>query len=399
VEYLVDIIPYEDEARLRETVNLMENLPLFEEEVILLSEYLEKPYKEEKPLDKIVEKRVELDKLKVNLEQLASKIGKEKKDVARRKLMKNQYWRYSLEDLTRGKLENAYLDYFEMVPKLINKFEKESAVTLIVGTAILMHLQSYSVGKSKFYEMLTKLEQYKSNIEDLPEIELMKELFFLLENDFHDLFKLGLELLTEKLVLFEPEIEIMNKLRPELTEKVEEAREAFTREELGKRNRLQIQLDQDISILKQMRGDVYRESDELLSKRTPMRKRYYNKIIEFLKEENFKEAGDEYFELAKNMIRRKDLQTASLMVLLHGLSYIKANQPLKRIQANVNAFLDLLGLNKRLIQETFYIRCIRFIILVKLNEVDKYLIQIQDLLDALPIFEEEKPLLNIAEQI
>jgi hypothetical protein len=399
VEYLVNIIPFEDVIRLNETVNLMESLPLFEEEMQFLYNYLGKTFKKEKSIETIVKKSLELDKLKVGIEQVASKIIKEKKDIARRKLMKNQYWRLSLEDLALGKLEDAYLDYFETIPKLIEKFEKEAAVSLIVGTAILMNYQDSLAGKKKFFEMLTKLERFKSNIEKLPEIILMKELFFLLDNDLNDLFEFGLDLLIENLVLFEPEIEILNKLKPKETEVIDEDKEILTREDLGKISKLQIQLDQDLTILKQMRGDVYREREDFLNKRTPMRKRYYNRIIELLNDEKFKEAGDEYFELAKNMVRRQDLQTASLMMLLHGLSFLKANQSLQIIRSNIEVFLESLGLNKRLFEETFYIRCIQFIIFVKSNKIDKYLIQIQDLLDVLPIFEEEKALINIINKV
>ena len=398
VDYIVNIISFEDEIRLNETIALIESLPLFEEEIQLLYTYLGKPYEKEKTIETIMEKTLELDKLKIEIERYGSEISKEKKDIARRKLMKNQYWRIALEDLSKGKLENAYKDYYDTIPKLIEKkFEKEAAISLIVGTAIIMVIQNFSKGKDKFYETLTKLERFNSNIEDLPELKLVKELFFLLDNQMNDLYEYGLDLLIERLVLFEPEIDILNKLRPKEKEDLIEDQEILTREDLGKISKLQIQLDQDLAALKQMRGDVYRERMDFLNKRKPMRRRYYNKIIELLDDGKFKEAGQEYFELAKSMVQRKDLQTASLMMLLHGLSLLKAQQPLQDIRSDIKKFLDLLGLNKKLIQETFYIRCIEFIVFVKLNKVDKYLIQIQDLLEAIPIFEEEQILVNISE--
>ena len=402
VEYLVSILPFENNLWIRDTVDLMESLPLFEEEMQLLYSYLGKVYDKEQPIEKIAEKSLELEKLKDELEQYASEISKEKKDIARRKLMKNQYWRIPLEDLSNGKLKDAYLDYFETIPRIIEKFEKEAAVSLIIGTAILVSYQGFSVGKDEFYEMLTKIERFKSNIEKLPEIKLMKELFFLVENDLNDLFEYGLDLLIEKLVLFEPEIALLNKLRPKESKEIDEEREQLTREDLGKINKLQIQLNQDFAILRQKRGDVYRERNDFLNKRTPMRKRYYNNVIDLLNEKSFKKAGEEYYQLANSMVKRKDLQTASLMMLLYSLSYIKANQSLQTIQIDLNTFLDSLGLNKRLIQETFYIRCLQFLIFVKFNFVksnnfDRYLIQIQDLLDVLPLFEEEQPLIKITE--
>ncbi len=395
-DYLVNIIPFEDDIRIKETVSLMVNLPLFEEELKLLYDYLGKSYEKEKSVEKVTERSLEITKIKDDLDQYAFRIIKEKKDIAKRKLMKNQYWRMALEDLTNNKLENAYLGYYETIPKLIEKFEHEAAISLIVGTAILINFKNLAIGKSQFYERLTKLERFKSNIEKLPEIKLIEELFFLLENEMTDLFVYGLNLLIERLVLFEPEIEIIKKLIPK-KEKVDEEQERMTREDLGKISKLQVKLNQDLAILKQMRGDVLREKQDFLTRRNPMRKRYYQNVIDSLSMKSFKEAGDEYFKLAQSMANRKDLQTASLMMLLHGLCFLKGNQSLYTIQLNISSLLDSLGLNKRLIQETFYIRCIRIILEAKINKMDKYLQQIQDLLDVLPLFEEERELITIIE--
>jgi hypothetical protein len=399
LEYLVDIMSIEDDILLKESVNLMESLPLFEEEMQLLYKYLGKTYKKENALEHSEERTLDLDQLKTELENYVSQITKEKKDIARRKLMKNQYWRLSLEDLSNNRLESAYLDYFDTILNLLEKkFEKEAALSLIVGTAILINNKNITIGKNKFYEKLTKLERSKSDIEKLPEVKLMKELLFLLDNEMNELANYTLTQLIEKLVLFEPEVNILEKIKPKKKTELEEQQEKVTREDLGKKSKLQIKLDQDLAILKQMRGDIFRERQDFLSKRNPMRKRYYSNVIEYLNKEDFSKAGEEYLSLAQSMVKRKDLQTASLMVLLHGLSYLKENQSIQKIESNINSFLDSLGLNKRLIQETFYIRCIKFILFVKVNKVEKYLIQIQDLLEVLPLFEEEKALIALSEQ-
>ncbi len=66
------------------------------------------------------------------------------------------------------------------------------------------------------------------------------------------------------------------------------------------------------------------------------------------------------------------------------------------IRSNINKFLGSMGLNKKLVEDTYYILCIDFILDVISNKRDKYLSKIRELLDILPIFEEEKQLIEIA---
>ncbi|MFX1269691.1 MAG: hypothetical protein ACFFAK_17160, partial [Promethearchaeota archaeon] len=58
-------------------------------------------------------------------------------------------------------------------------------------------------------------------------------------------------------------------------------------------------------------------------------------------------------------------------------------------------FLDSLGLNKRLVEDTFYIRCINFILDVIENKLDRFLPQINEMLEILPLFDEENKLKKI----
>ena len=50
---------------------------------------------------------------------------------------------------------------------------------------------------------------------------------------------------------------------------------------------------------------------------------------------------------------------------------------------------------KRFVEDTYYIRCIDFILDVISNKMDKYLSKINGLLEMLPLFEEEKQLIEI----
>ena len=128
-----------------------------------------------------------------------------------------------------------------------------------------------------------------------------------------------------------------------------------------------------------------------------MKKRYYSHILELLEIKNFKNAGEKYLELAYTLTKRKDLETSSLMMLLHGLTLLKSGEPLKSIKNNLNNYLNSLGVNKKLVEETFYIMLILFLIEVKIYNFDKYLHKIKEMLEILPLFEEERVLIEIEE--
>ena len=82
------------------------------------------------------------------------------------------------------------------------------------------------------------------------------------------------------------------------------------------------------------------------------------------------------------------------MVLLHGLALIIAEKPLSEVKFNIKSYLNSLGLNKKLLEDTYSIRCIEFIIDIISHNVEKYLPSIQKILEILPLFEEEETLIN-----
>jgi hypothetical protein len=111
----------------------------------------------------------------------------------------------------------------------------------------------------------------------------------------------------------------------------------------------------------------------------------------------FKEASIKYLELANRLSKRKDFGMSSLMVLCHGLALLKSGESLKIIKKSVKQFLDNLGINKRLVEETFYIMLILFLIDIRLFDFDGYLLKTKEMLEILPLFKEEKTLIEIEE--
>jgi len=391
LEYIIEIEKLEDIIKFKEALQYVEHLALFDEELDLLYELLDKSKKSPDSEDTELLKREK--KVKIIIE-LGKQISKEKKDIAKRKLMKNQYWKISYEDLCNGKLEEAGNEYNNTISKLLEKrFFKQATVSLIIATLIMGKNKNVSLAKSYLYEQLTRYSKYKEDFGDLPEIQILSELFFALENKDDEQIDLCLKILTEKLVLFDCEIDLLKSFVPkEQQHEVEDVR--MSREELAKEKKLNIQLDQNFGIIQKKMPDVRREQQEHLKKRSFMKNRIYTDVITLLENNSFKDAGIEYLKLAYTLSKRKNFESSSLMVLLHGLALIVAKEPLKEIRININSYLSSLGLNKKLLEGTYPIRCIEFLLNVISHNVEKYLPTIKELLDILPLFEEEKKIID-----
>lgn len=389
IEYLIDLNKIK-KIFLMDYVNFFEILPLFKEEEIFIEKDKSKELREEIPISSI-----EMDNLKEKIVNLADKIQLEKSDIAKRKLMRDQYWRYALEDLSNKRYYVAAIDdYLNVIPQLMEKkFYKQTAVSLIIGCLLIIKGRDIKSAKSSFYENLSRLEKYKSPIEDLAELKLIKELFFAMENDLKEITKIILTTLIHKLALFDQESDYISSLLPEEVAPQQEI--AISREELGKKTIDLLQREQNLANLKQNLPDIRREKEDVLKIRTALRRYYYKDIISALEDDNLKLAGDLYYDLAKSASEKNDYTTTSLLILLHGLALIKNKDPITNIKSSIDKFLNSLGLNKRAVEKTFYIKCINFILDVVINKLDKYIAPINEMLQVLPLFEEENKLKQI----
>ena len=394
VEYILDIEKLGDHIKLQESLEFVENLPLLDEEITLLYETLGKSIKTLEPED--IEREIATIEYKKDyIYELASNIPKEKKEIAKRKLMKNQYWKLALEDLSNKKFEIAADEYKEIISKLLEKkYLRQAALSLIIQTSLIIKINNVSIAKRNYSNIIAKYRDSNPEFEALPETKILNELLLALESGHLNLINACIDLLIEKLVLFDPEISLLKSIKQEEL-KSEPIEDKLSREELGKKREFEIVIAQKYSKLQQKMGDVRRENPEFLKQRNAMKKRYYKDIIPLLEIESFKEAGLEYFKLAQSLAQRRDLRTSSLMVLFHGLALIKAKEPVQKIWLNIRNFLDSLGFNKKLVEDTYYILCIDFILDVISNKRDKYLPKIKELLEILPLFGEERHLIEI----
>ncbi|MFX1599164.1 MAG: tetratricopeptide repeat protein [Promethearchaeota archaeon] len=352
-----------------------------------------------KEKDSIIEKRAQ-----------EARIDKEN-DMKERKGLKRGYFKDGLSFLTTQQYEEALEIYKNTMKRLnLTKKYKLAGISLAIASLILMN-------QNKFEDAKTLLEKTKKELSGLG--KLFSEAFAvtLIEyvidlKSFQDekKFKEALDYFKD-LPLFEEELRLLSELRGEeyqeeeksettvemLTKQKEilegEIKEMLSREEYGKYSKLLIEFEQSFAKLQAKSVDARRDKEIILKKRTPMRKRYYSPILELLESQKFREGAKKYLELAYTFAKRKDLEISSLMVILHGLTLLKAGDPLKLIKNNIEVYLDSLGINKKLAEETFYIMLLLFLIDIKLYNFDKFLPKIKEMLEIIPLFEEEKILL------
>ncbi|UCC19714.1 MAG: hypothetical protein JSV62_00105 [Promethearchaeota archaeon] len=395
IEYVIDLMTFQDEEKYKESLHFFEILPLFEEELLLLYDLMGKEYQIEGQRGRTVEMFTKLKEIQRDIKNLAEYIEKETHSVKQREVIKNQYWRLILDDISNGKMLSASTGYFESISKLKKEgYIKPAATSLILGSMILIKEEGVKTAEEEFRN---HLNQNKSDLNNLPEIKIMKYLFPAIKNDEKIVINLIVDLFIERLVLFEPEIQILRNIAGEDISEEDQIKEMLTREEFGEYTKFQVEIDQRYGKLQAKAVDARRDNETMIKKRKPMRKRYYTPIIELLESKNFKGAADKYLQLAYSFSKRKDLESSSLMVILHGLSLLKANESLKQIKNNVNMYLKSLGVNKKLVEETFYIMLFMFLIDVILYNFDQYLPKIKESLEILPLFEEEEILIDIRE--
>ncbi|TFG29456.1 MAG: hypothetical protein EU532_03190 [Promethearchaeota archaeon] len=394
IEYIIDLEKLQEEEKLIEALSFMENLPLFDEEIKVLYEILGRELVEEE----IPEFEIgigEIAKIRSEINKLAKKIVIEKQEFTKRKMMRRDYWNKAIEELSSNKLPEASSFYFDSYHKLIDKkFYPHAAVGLILGSMVLIKTKDFFNAKTIYENKLNEYPIIKSDLKALPEIGFMDYVFLAYENNIQELIELTVDILSNQLMLFEPEINFLKSLAgQEIIETGE--KEALTRKDRVDLSTLLVELGQDIGTLQQKMGDVRSENEDILKKRKAMKRRYYDEILKLLKNEDFTEASNKYLQLADTFIKRKDLQSGALLILLYGLALLKAKEGLAKIDIKINSYLESLGLNKALIQETYYVSLLLLIITILVENLDDYKSKYQPFLKILPLFEEEKPLTEI----
>ena len=342
---------------------------------------------EEKKKAEILKERLSIIKSKAQ-EALLDR----EKEFKERKGLKRVYFEEALNFLKNQEFDKAREIYRNNIVRF-NKVKKYNlaGVSIVLVSLILMKQgktdristilnetkkELSSLGKLISESFPVKLIEYIIELEKLKDEPKLKKAISYIEN----------------LPLFEEELEFLyDYLGKDYKKEVKREKSIEQVEDL----KFKIEIDQRFAKIKSKTVDIRREKSDFYNKRKAMRKRYYFDVLGLLEIKEFKKAGKKYFDLAITISKRQDYNTSSLLILLHGLSLLKAGESIQLIKDNMNNFLNSLGINRKLVEDTFYILLILFLIDVKLYKMDKFLPKINEMLDILPLFEEEKELISL----
>ncbi|MFX1312363.1 MAG: hypothetical protein ACFFHD_07095, partial [Promethearchaeota archaeon] len=339
-----------------------------------------------------------------------------------RKAFRKAYFEEAIQQIKNNDYENAVESYKELF-KQFNRIERYKLASLCLAITSLLLIKQGKIKDIKIYLNEIKKEvsslrklfvetypitliEYIINVKEYQDeskfIEALSyfEYLPLFEEELEVLYKIiGKEykgkLESEKTIKAIAEIENTNSEIKKDADSILKEKEELSRKEIAELSKLQIEMDQIFGKIQSKMVDIRREKEEFLKKRKAMKKRYYKSILDLLNSQKYKDAGLEYLELAETLSKRKDLNSSSLLLLLHGLSLFKAGESLKIIKSNIDNFLNTLGINKEFFKDTFYNMLILFLIEVKANRMEIFFSKIHEILEILPLFEEEKELIEI----
>ncbi|MFW9989627.1 MAG: hypothetical protein ACFFC3_13310 [Candidatus Odinarchaeota archaeon] len=330
-------------------------------------------------------------------------------DKKERNGLRRRYFREGLNYLKHQEYDKA----FEIYKNTINRFNlrnkyRLAGVSLAVAALILMKQDKVNDAKKLLEQIIKPLSGLGKLFSESFAVTLLEYIIGLKEVQDNVKFKDSIYFF-EVLPLFEEELELLNDYlgvdifkeekeeitKDKIIDEEEKIKDKISRKEFGEKSKLQIEIDQRFGKIQSKKGEAQKEKEIIYNKRKPMRKRYYSSILELIKAQELKNVAREYLKLGNSFSKRKDFESSSLMILLHGLSLLKVGEPLESIRKNINDFLNNLGVNKKMFEETLYIRLVIFLIDIRQYSLNKYLPEIKEMLKMLPLFEEEEILIEI----
>ena len=316
----------------------------------------------------------------------------QEKELRERTARKTRYFKAALNHISNKEYTKAIDLYKDSIVEL-NRFKKYNLAGVSLAIVSLLLFK-----EDKERDVRDLLEKTKGSLSGLGiqtfPVTLVE--YMLQSKKFRDERKFNEALVFMKfLPLFNEEETLLDSFQDkeyreeEIIESVAETNEELTQ-------RQAIEIDQRYGKIGSKLGDIRREKEDLLNKRNATKRIFYKPIFTLLEAKNYKEAATKYYELAETIVsKRKDLKTSSLLILLHGLCLFKVKESYSLIRESINQFLNRRGINKKLVEDTYEIMLIYFIIDVKEYNLANYLPKITGMLEILPLFEEEVELIYI----
>ena len=365
--------------QLIESLKLFYNLPLFEEEEIILKSIIEN----DDLASEIETKDTRSESVSSKVSHLVSKMKNMKDALDQRESIHARNIITIKELFTKGRYEELYQIYLKVVQDHPKKREIGSTALCLARIIMMRELRgNYEKG---FEKWIFKNEQSYSFLKRLPE-QLITEYFVqqFLSNSNFEIRKIIIDTLIKNLPLFEFEIQLLESFKVEGLETEIADVDGDKMHSQDPNSLITLRIGQFTAFINQNQEKF----KDLKESRNVMRSQYYNDIIDQITNKNFEEASIKYQNLAKRFVRRSNFELATLMVLLSGMCMIKNKVDLKKMETEKDKFLDDLGLAKSAIESHEFFKILRLYIHLLTYDPDATN-GLLKLISAMPILDEE----------
>ncbi|MHA1913751.1 MAG: hypothetical protein ACW97V_05210 [Promethearchaeota archaeon] len=324
------------------------------------------------------------------------------KELRERTSLKRAYFKMALDYLEGNKLDHAINLYTRNVRVLnARKNYNLAGVSLAIVSLLLIKEDKFDAIEIFLEEIKSELAGLRDLFSETFPVTLVEYIIDVKKYQNEQQFKDAVSYM-KFLPIFEEELKILHEFLGEAYRREEETDSHSITAEDSEEARLshpkEIEIDQNYEKLRSKLGELRIEREEILRGRRALRRMVYGKIFSSLKNQDFKELATKYYDLTEVMIKRQDFNISALLFLLYGLSLLKAKNTAGNVNRSVTTFLDSLGVNKNLVKDTYYVMLIIFLTDVSRYNLKKYFKtskKIQKLLDVLPLFDEEKQLIDL----
>ncbi len=399
IKIIIDSFELNEEEIANESLPLLKSLPLYEEELQFVKDFYLTEFSQD--VEKIIKEGIEQvsevlseEEINLRLSEIENEFTFERHDIAKRKLMKDNYWAKSLKFLEKNDFENAASAYLEAFRELIKKgHPTQYPIGLILATLTLAKEKSLKIVKSIIEGEIESNFEYTQIIQNIPEIKLIRCIYSILEQRNLTSISRLIDMLLKKAFLFEQEKQFLeNFISKEQKEIYENIQQKAEEPQVSKQ--ILLAIEQNLSKIQQKLRDII-DDDIILRKRKAMKRRYYQEPFSLLKGDQFEKAGEKYLELANSFFNRKDTLTGALMLLFYGLVLIKTDTDIEQIKLDVENKISNLSANRNIIEDIIFIMLLHLIIDIKLYNLKDHDKDVEEILKNIPILEEERVLIDI----
>ncbi len=390
IDFLITLIDYSDQSIHFQAIRLFENLALFPEEKALLHQLVKLSIGSDPDATKsieigaIQEGRLNIAHINTNRDKLSTKEFNFKK----REDMERKYWKDAIDNIRAQNYSDAAREYFDKIELLVtNNHEEFFPVSLVMGVMCLIKVSKHQEAKRKLDKIVLDVNLPQDIIQNLPEKILLELL--LLANKLQDQERADLiyEVFYDYLPLFSQEKGlIFNFLSPSIRTKKQQ------KENADKNIKVQsiVLHNQQYSELDRRSSEAHAQFEESFQQRSALRRMRYRKVLEMLTNENYENASKEYVDLAMKHTHKRDYDTASVLILLGSLSLFKESAQISIIQSYLNEFISKIGFSEKVVSETFAVKLLKLLIDTKTIGNTAIFDSAWNLLQIIPVFDEEK---------